>query len=383
MNLDKYYDLFVHRRDVFAEQQASGAYFPVRQELTVDDVAEHLAGMASYGVYVIDPEDQTVRYVVWDLDVMDEEAASFLCESVQALVAEVRGPVGREPFWSLMREFSGNKGTHVWLFLDRPVPARDVRVWVEENWKPVWTEQATANGWPLDVEVFPKQDTVPEGGFGNLVKLPFGVHAVSGKKSELVSSSGWANTIDDVQPLDGSLIPKAPDQPSRGAGRAAQGGGSPVGSSHDGPASPFPCVDAIFNEGVGQGVRDRAMFHLALYYYGHGIPEDVALDLCIRANENFQPPLPERELRQKVSSAYRGRYSSARCGTDWLVDVCPGPCKGGWQVRQSETSDLLSAVAGDEVAVEVLRVVKDAQRARLTITHPDAENAPTLVVSRK
>lgn len=228
----------------------------------------------------------------------------------------------------------------------------------------------------VQIEVFPKQDTVPEGGYGNLVKLPLGKHAVTGNFSKILSSPGWAESVEEVVPLDVHLIPSVPDSDlapvNSGPNRRERAAG-------DGPSSPFPCVDFIKNEGVGKGCRDLAMYHLALYYYGHGIDEDVALDLCLRANENFEPPLGEAEVKTKVASAYTGRYVSARCGTDWLADICPGPCNTGWSVRKVESSTLARAAVGSVVEVEVERVVKEDGRARITVSHPDADNHPTFL----
>lgn len=151
---EKYLDLFLHRRDVFSEQQTSGAYFPVLREFTEDDLAEHLAGMASYGTYVVAP-DNTVKFIVFDLDVTDESATEKLCQLVQEMVVAAGGSTD-----CLMRETSGRKGTHVWLFLSEPVPAEKVRRWVGADFMPKWREFAEANGFPAAIEVFPKQDTI-------------------------------------------------------------------------------------------------------------------------------------------------------------------------------------------------------------------------------
>jgi hypothetical protein len=236
-----------------------------------------------------------------------------------------------------------------------------------------WREAAEPMGWPLDVEVFPKQDTVDEGGYGNLVKLPFGIHAVSGNRSEVVGYQGWAKSVDEVVPLDAGLLP-AVEPPVK---EAQRGGGErstrPAGS---GPASPFPCVDEIMRQGVGRGHRDNAMFHLALYYYGHGIDQDVAEQLCLRANEHFDPPMRESEVTHKVRSAYRGRYESARCGAGWLADICPGPCRSGWSVAKSEAAGGSLARAEEGTTVEVNVISVDRGRRVVRVGHPDAENQP-------
>lgn len=375
VNIQRYMDLFIHRRDVFSEQQKSGAYFPVREPITEDDVLEHLAGHASYGTYVIRPEDQTVKYVVFDLDTHDETAQAYLRSGVEQLVSSVSS-------WgvldSLLQESSGSKGVHVWLFLSEPLPARQVRAWVESFFLPYWRAVQPAT----PIEVFPKQDAVELGGYGNLVKLPLGVHAVSGKKSAWDHVQGWASGIADVQPLDSSLVPvylQPPVRPESGKAGEGEGNSRPAHGAGGAPASPFPCIDKILREGVGEGYRDRAMFHLALYFYGHGLDPDLAEEACMRANAEFDPPLTEKEVNDKVASAYRGRFASAKCGSDWLAEICPGPCREGWSVRKAAAGTLKRVQPGDTIDVEVVRVVS-ADKTRVTVSHPDADNQPTLVV---
>lgn len=394
VDIKKYMELLVHRSDVFAAQQPTGAYFPVREQLTEDWVAEHLAGQASYGVYVIQPEMQlpvmaedpdgswfierfeavpnTVKYLMFDLDTHEEGAQTHLKECCTRLVSlcQSEASIAQRGLPMLLLESSGNKGTHVWLFFDQPVNAGKVRRWVERDFMPLWDEKAKPNRWPL--EVFPKQDEVPEGFFGNLVKLPLGRHAVSGNFSEFLPHEGWATGIEDVVPLPVELVPEV-------ASAVRGTSPSPVRASGDGPAGPFPCVNLIQRDGVGQGHRDRAMFHLALYWFGHGLDQDQAEEVCVRANEQFDPPLPEREVRDKVASAYRGRYASARCGTDWLAEICPGPCRSGWSVREVEAGSLRRSRPDDLVEVKVVRRESDGHRTRVQVSHPDADNSPTFL----
>lgn len=371
IDLDTYKRLFVNRRDVFAMQHDGGAYTPVRRPITDEDLEEHLGGQWSIGTYVIEPQGSTVKYVCFDLDTHDEWQTNMLCDLVEQLVTGLEpGPWGKQ---CLLKEFSGNKGAHVWLFFDAPVEAAKVRRWVAGDFLPKWQEATDG----ATLEVFPKQDTVPEGGFGNLVKAPLGVHAVSGNKSEILVQQGWAKSIEDVQCLDASLVPDVPptqETASRRGGRTQQA---------NGPSSPFPCIDLILYDGAGQGQRNQAMFHLALYCYGHAVPEDLALEMCQRSNEEFDPPLKDREVQSTIDQAYSGRYVSANCGQDWLRGFCPRElCRVGWQVaavKEAEAGTLRRANEGTLVEVTVVRKTTEEGRTRLTIGHPDASNTPTLV----
>jgi hypothetical protein len=372
-DIDLYRSLFVNRNDVFAVQQPKGMYFPERRPLINDDVQRHLDGEWSIGTYAIDPSNQSVSNIVFDLDILDEEAATTLCQLAEQLVSSVTP----EPQGSLMREFSGNKGTHVWLFLSEPVPAEKVRRWIAADFMPKWQEIAGEKGWPTALEVFPKQDRVDPDGFGNLVKLPFGVHAVSENRSTPVPYKDWPTDIEDVWPLDAELVPErehvGPVRHNR------------IRRERDGQEetkSPFACIDEIMHNGVGSGMRDNAMFHLALYLNGHGFTEQQALESCLAANDKFDPPMGEREVEVKVNAAFSGRYESAGCGADWLKGFCPGPCQQNWHVsgRKTKAGILDSIKENDAIEVEIISITSLDGRKRITLRHPDALNNPTLVV---
>jgi hypothetical protein len=332
MDLSKYRSLFVHRDDVFAQQQKDGAYLPVRRALTNEDIEEHLAGLWSIGAYVIDPEGRldadattlnpnTVSYIVFDLDTYSPEAYEWLVECLEELARSVDEvsplhPLTQFPY--LLMENSGGKGFHAWLFLSEPLPAARVRAWVARDFLPIWNERADGfDGTPL--EIFPKQDAVPEGGFGNLIKLPLGVHAKSGKRSAFITHQGWANSVDTVERLDVSLIPEVP------ASKAARRSDGSLHRSDGSRHAPFACIAKLVDEGAPSGCRDKAMLHLAHYCWGTGVMDyEQVLDTCERVNEEFSPPLPLHVVGQKVQSAQRLEAAHPSCKADWLGDFCPG-----------------------------------------------------------
>jgi hypothetical protein len=389
INVRVYRELFVHRDDVFAEQQKDGAYFPVKRDLEDWDIEEHLAGFASYGCYVIDPRPrllpgpeprelpgQTVRFAVFDLDTYDESAYEHLVWCLNSTVNEVLGAksslTGSATHKCLLMESSGGKGYHAWLFFSEPLPAAQVRRWLGWAFWPLWLEAATdAPEWPA-MEVFPKQDFIEEGGFGNLVKLPLGKHAKSGNRSVFNDVTDWATGVSSVVPLDVALVPRSDEAPE----------GAVLLKEHRPrtTTTPFPCVDAVLDGAtVVPGIRDNAVFHLALFLFGQGIDEELAVAQCLRTNERFPKPLPEREVRTKVKSAYSGRHR-AGCGADWLKGWCPGPCTR-MSVGRKPTEGALGRIKeGDPLEVQVVGVAKDKGRMRIQVSHPDAQNRPTLVV---
>ncbi len=133
--------------------------------VTDDAIARHLGGAVdggdfTIGVYPLMP-DETCRFLAadFDKDSWRQDAAAFLAacraDSVPA---------------SLERSRSGNGG-HVWIFFAEPVPAPLAR----HLGARLLTGAMARNpdmGFDSYDRLFPSQDTLPAGGFGNLIALP-------------------------------------------------------------------------------------------------------------------------------------------------------------------------------------------------------------------
>lgn len=328
MDLDLYRRLFVHRSDVFARQHEDGSYTPVKAHLDDDNLAEHLKGFVSYGAYVIDPTCElrewgnTVAYVVFDLDTYDVDALDLLCREVERLVPD--NPK------CLVLEDSGGKGYHLWLLLSEPIAAARARAWthpVRQRYEARRRAAAplngfdTANDWP-PLEIFPKQDEVVAGAYGNLVKLPFGVHAKTHARAFLVQARGFASSLEDVRPYDIAGISDAGVPTDYKPERR---------DKRPGMSAPFACVAQLIDEGAGAGIRDDAMYHFAAYCMTQGMPQDIAAEWCERVNDGFVPPLTAAQVVKCVQSAY-ARKERVSCRADWLRDFCPGGerCYAPW-----------------------------------------------------
>jgi len=135
---------------------------PNRDLLPVTDqvVRDHLQGRHVIGVYPMLP-DETCWFLAADFDKAswEEDVAAFgeTCSSLGVPVA-------------IERSRSGN-GAHVWFFFTEPVPAREVRrmgcYLLTET-----MERRHQIGLESYDRLFPNQDTMPQGGFGNLIALP-------------------------------------------------------------------------------------------------------------------------------------------------------------------------------------------------------------------
>jgi len=195
--VDLFRSLFKGREDVFARRwysKTSGkaGYQPVCQNewtpmcdkrtfkcadcpnrhfspLTDNDIYRHLEGKDAdgrdvIGLYVLN-EDNTCHLLCTDFD--DKNCEHGYKNDVLAFIDVCRS-------WnipcSVERSRSGN-GAHVWIFFDNPVLAAKAR----RLGNAILTEAMSRNGkisFKSYDRFFPNQDTMPEGGLGNLVALP-------------------------------------------------------------------------------------------------------------------------------------------------------------------------------------------------------------------
>ena len=190
--ISNFLDLFSGREDCFARQwvnkeEGKQGYVPVRRPLDARDVEDHLSGNKTYGIYLM-RSDSTVRTAVLDADleielrkgkVTRQELGIIRKEKIYMLgrVEELAGEAGLTP----LVEFSGGKGYHFWFFFHAPIPAHKVRPVLESISRTLNRDLSC-----FKIEVFPKQDTLSGKGFGNLVKLPLGIHRLTGKRSYFI-----------------------------------------------------------------------------------------------------------------------------------------------------------------------------------------------------
>lgn len=131
-------------------------YFPLMDQV----IHDHLTGKLTAGVYSL-LTDETCWFLAADFDkaTWQDDVRAFLKTCVEWEVPAV-----------LERSRSG-KGGHVWIFFEAPLPARLAR----ELGAAILTqtmERRHQLGLDSYDRFFPSQDTMPKGGFGNLIALP-------------------------------------------------------------------------------------------------------------------------------------------------------------------------------------------------------------------
>ena len=131
-------------------------FLPVTDQV----IGDHLAGKHTVGVYPLLADD-TCYFLAVDFDEADwrEDARAFM-QSCQDLDIQAALEISRS-----------GKGAHVWIFFSERVPAREARqlgvALISHTCSR--TRQLSLSSYD---RMFPNQDTLPKGGFGNLIALP-------------------------------------------------------------------------------------------------------------------------------------------------------------------------------------------------------------------
>ncbi len=152
--LDHYRQVFIGRSSDFALQQPNGRYVRAGRPLSNTELSLHLLGAQTIGTYVMN-EQGYCCFAVFDADMVD--GIERLCSLKTRLAND--GVVSHLE--------ASRRGGHLWVLFQRPLFASQVRAW----FLPFC---------PDGVEFYPKQ---AEGnGYGSLIRLPFGVHRLTGKR---------------------------------------------------------------------------------------------------------------------------------------------------------------------------------------------------------
>lgn len=128
--------------------------------LTEDTIYRHLAGEITIGLYPL-LKDETCWFLAADFDKRDWQ------QDIRAFVEtckQFKVPV------SVERSRSGNGG-HAWIFFSEPISTR-----VARQLGHFLIAETLSNRFEIGMDsydrLFPNQDTLPKGGFGNLIALP-------------------------------------------------------------------------------------------------------------------------------------------------------------------------------------------------------------------
>lgn len=356
------FDRFVSREDVYAIQWKDGdrgGWSPVVSQkcehgcktavcphkvfepLTKEKVVEHLKGKSTLGVYQLDKSSK-VKWLCFDIDSNKGVAPDF--EALLQVAEQIQNELRSHGIPALIED-STNKGVHVWVLLEQPLPAHVMLALGR------WVMKSESIEVPSDlhVEVFPKQSQ-SSGRLGNLVRLPFGIHRKSGKRTQLLHPKTHTEVNPEFQwkmlssyPLvsrdkvreifDTHGITSSPLPENK---KAVSGGGKMYRekSQH--------CLVHLMNEGAKEGLRDAGVFRLACLMRDYDIPIDLTTAMLYEWNSTKNnPPLEDHEMDGPIQSAYNNPYSAYPCTDHNFDSICSSEChwyESKMKSRQSRKS---------------------------------------------
>jgi len=146
-----------------------------RQAAAIAVIRNHLSGTIVMGVYPL-LQNETCHFLAVDFDkeAWKEDAKAF------AETCKLEGITA-----ALERSRSGN-GAHVWIFFDSPVPAAKARK-LGTFLMTRTLDRRPEIGLDSFDRFFPNQDTMPKGGFGNLIALPLQKEARAKNSASILS----------------------------------------------------------------------------------------------------------------------------------------------------------------------------------------------------
>lgn len=180
---EKLIKLFVNRNDVYAEaylleDKKRMAYAKKDYPIDTKLLLEQIKGKKTIGAYQL--KENKVKWGLCDFDLNTPE--DF--EKAVKLFFELK----REGLNPLMEKSGGGDyKIHIWIFCD--CEAKDIKDYLEEICKKIKV---------MPNEIFPKQTETKKEDYGNLVKLPLGLHLVTNRKSCFLD-----NDFNEVKSLKG------------------------------------------------------------------------------------------------------------------------------------------------------------------------------------
>ena len=177
--LQLFTSVFAGRYDVYAKSfindQGKIQYFPSYdygwkqlppekrsfQTLTDSVLKSHFRGETAIGIFPMHLDD-SCYFLVLDLDEGDWKEAGLTIHRI-----------ARERQMEAHLEISrSGHGLHIWFFFEEAIPSREARLFGKKLLELAMQESMQLSFDSFD-RMFPNQDVLPKGGFGNLIALPF------------------------------------------------------------------------------------------------------------------------------------------------------------------------------------------------------------------
>lgn len=213
-------------------------------------------------------------------------------------------------------EKSKSKGYHLWLFFDGPISAWKSRLVAKH------IVEEVAGGKPY--ELFPKQNNLSEGGFGNYINLP--LYYPLAKEGKTVFLDNFGQPYENQWEMLGSVkrINEAAFDEIINLNNLSLEKGEKPKSTTEFTGHGLPCVAKML-DGVHEGCRDKVAFTLAKHLRNAGLPKIAIFEVLINWDKKNNPPLGNRLISEKIDAALKG-YRGYDCEDPLIKQFCSEDC---------------------------------------------------------
>lgn len=180
----------IARTDVFAMQQKDGRYHKVTKELTDKALIRHLDHVITLGCYTSFP-DSTCRFALFDVD-GHEGKTTIPLDVVQRRASKLIFTLKSFDIPYTFAESSPGC-FHIHIFFDPPAKTAEAYDYIR------WLARSAELP---EIEMFPKQREIPEGDYGNLVRLPFSLHQKKGTEYRHINDNFEYVDEFEAKPID-------------------------------------------------------------------------------------------------------------------------------------------------------------------------------------
>lgn len=152
-----------------APSDGSAPYIKQTRPLDSGAVRMHLNGDMTISLFAINPQTQSCKWVAIDADFGDALDALF----------HLRRELKQDGIDAALEQ--SRRGGHLWIFGEGPLLASQCRIYIY-NLALRLGVPVKGGGLKEGIEVFPRQDQIADGAYGNAIRAPLGVHRKTNRR---------------------------------------------------------------------------------------------------------------------------------------------------------------------------------------------------------
>lgn len=189
--IERYQELFIGREDTYAVEvlmpDGRRMFENTLQPISEKEIQKHLKGDCTIATYV-QRNNGTVKYIVFDVDISkkillklgrDEVLFQEYMKKAGKIALQIQAVI-RKMGMEAYIENSGYRGYHVWLFLNGWIRTQYANMFQEAVIRQLNLEN------DINVECFPNRSKVKDGKMGQLIKIPWGIHSRTGRRTQFL-----------------------------------------------------------------------------------------------------------------------------------------------------------------------------------------------------